>query len=82
MEKLSTDDLRIQLEHRRLDRLIMELDRSSNRIAIGMVIAALIVASALVIQSNTFYWLSVPIFLLSSFLGAWLIYGIFRSGRL
>ncbi|NOX53770.1 MAG: AarF/ABC1/UbiB kinase family protein [Planctomycetes bacterium] len=82
LEKLSTDDLRIQLEHRRLDRLITELDRSSNRIAIGMVIAALIVASSLVIQSNTFYWLSVPIFLLSSFLGAWLIYGIFRSGRL
>ncbi len=82
LKKLSEDDLRIQLEHRRLDRLITELDRSSNRMAIGMIIAALIVASALVIQNASFYWLSVPIFILSSLLGAWLIYGIFRSGKL
>ena len=82
LEKLSNDDLRIQFEHRRLDRLITELDRSSNRIVIGMIMAALIVASALVIQTNEFYWLAVPVFILSSLLGAWLIYGIFRSGRL
>jgi ubiquinone biosynthesis protein len=36
----------------------------------------------LIIQTSEFYWLSVPVFVLSSMLGVWLIYGIFRSGRL
>lgn len=85
IEKLSQDDLRIHLEHQHLDRLINELDRSSNRVVIGVVMSSLIVASALVIRSaalETIWWISVPSFLLSSFLGIWLIYGVFRSGRL
>jgi ubiquinone biosynthesis protein len=85
LEKLSKDDLRVQFEHRSLDHLITELDRSSNRIVIGLVLASLIVASALIIRSGggvTFNWVSVLVFLPSSLLGAWLIYGVFRSGRL
>jgi ubiquinone biosynthesis protein len=83
LEKLSKDDLKLQFEHRGLDHLITEIDRSSNRLVIGLVLAALIVASALVIRTGSGgLWLSVPIFLLSSFLGIWLIYGVFRSGRL
>jgi len=83
LEKLSEDDLRVQLEHRGLDHLITELDRSSNRIVIGLVMSALIVASALIIRTGDHtLWLSVPIFILSSLLGVWLIYGVFRSGRL
>jgi ubiquinone biosynthesis protein len=83
LEKLSADELKIQLEHRGLDHLITELDRSSNRIVIALVMSALIVASALIIRSGYQpLWLSVPIFLASSLLGLWLIYGVFRSGRL
>jgi len=63
--------------------LITELDRSSNRIVVIMVMASLILASAIVLRSmDNSYWFSLPVFLLSSFLGAWLIYGVFRSGRL
>ncbi|MGE5194600.1 MAG: ABC1 kinase family protein [Deltaproteobacteria bacterium] len=84
LEKLSQDDLRIHLEHQHLDRLINELDRSSNRVVIGLVMSALIVASALVIRSAGIaaWWIAVPTFVLSSLLGIWLIYGVFRSGRL
>lgn len=84
LEKLSTDDLRIQLEHRHLDHLITELDRSSNRVVVGLVMSAMIMASALVIRTTgvATWWISVPAFVLSSLLGIWLIYGIFRSGRL
>ena len=84
LEKLSRDDLRIHLEHEHLDRLINELDRSSNRVVIGMVMSSLIVASALVIRTAGLaaWWISVPTFVLSSLLGIWLIYGVFRSGRL
>lgn len=83
LEKLSNNDLRIQLEHRRLDRLITELDRSGNRIVIGLILSALIVASALIHRTDSdSMWLSVPVFTVSAFLGIWLIYGVFRSGRL
>jgi ubiquinone biosynthesis protein len=84
LAKLSNDDLRIHLEHRHLDHLITEVDRSSNRVVVGMVMSSLIVASALVIRStgNTAWWISVPTFVLSSLLGIWLIYGVFRSGSL
>lgn len=84
LSKLGHDDLRIQLEHRGLDKLINEFDRSSNRIVVGLITAALVVASALIIRagSDTSAWITVPLFVLSGMLGVWLIYGILRSGRL
>jgi ubiquinone biosynthesis protein len=72
MKKFSENDLRIQLEHRNLDHFILEMERSSNRLAVGLVVSALIVASALILAGNV----------ISSFLAIWLIFGIFRSGRL
>lgn len=83
LRKLSEDDLRIQLEHRNLDHFILELERSSNRLVVGMVVAALIVASALILAGKvSTVWISVPMYVLSSLLAIWLIFGIFRSGRL
>ena len=83
LRKLSEDDLRIQLEHRNLDHFILELERSSNRLVVGMVVSALIVASALILAGKvSSVWISVPMYVLSSLLAVWLIFGIFRSGRL
>ena len=81
--KLSQDELKFQLEHRGLDRLIHEFERSSNRIVVGLITSALVVASALILRSGaTSAWIMAPVFILSGFLGIWLIYGILRSGRL
>ncbi len=83
LKKISEDDLHIQLQHQNLDHFISEMERSSNRLVVGIVVAALIVASALIISRGVnIVWLTVPIYLLSSLLAVWLIYGIFRSGRL
>jgi ubiquinone biosynthesis protein len=83
LRKLSEDDLRIQLEHRNLDHFILELERSSNRLVVGMVVASLIVASALIIsQGASTIWVTLPTYVISSLLAIWLVYGIFRSGRL
>ncbi len=83
LDKLKQDQLKLEVEHKRLDRLITEVDRSSNRIVISLILASLIVASSLVLKSESdSFWISVPIYALSSFLGIWLIYGVFRSGRL
>ncbi|MEX0700675.1 MAG: AarF/ABC1/UbiB kinase family protein [Planctomycetales bacterium] len=83
IEKLSRDEITLQFEHRGLDHLIEELDRSSNRIVIGLVLAAMIVASAIVIAvAPDSVWFAAPLFLLSSLLGLWLIWGILRRGGL
>ncbi len=83
LRKLSQDDLRIHLEHRNLDHFILELERSSNRLVVGMVIGSLIVASALIIsRGSSTIWVTLPIYVISSLLAMWLVYGIFRSGRL
>ena len=83
LRKLSEDDLRIQLEHRNLDHFMLELERSSNRLVVAMVVASLIVASALIIsQGQSTVWVTLPTYVLSSLLAIWLVYGIFRSGRL
>jgi len=81
LDLLGREELTVQIDVENIDRLATELDKSSNRIAIGMVMAALVLASALLIRSAPdSHWFAVPIFLLSSLLGLWLIYGIFRSG--
>lgn len=83
IEKLSKDDLHIQFEHRRLERLITEIDRSSNRIVVGVVISSLVVSSALILRTGPqTVWLPIIVLVLSVLLGCWLVYGIFRSGRL
>ncbi|MBL8848382.1 MAG: AarF/ABC1/UbiB kinase family protein [Planctomycetaceae bacterium] len=83
LQKLATDDLRIQLEHRELDNFVNEFDRSSNRIVVGLITSSLIVASALVLRAGTGgYWLSALAFLASCLFGAWVVWGIMRSGRL
>lgn len=83
LRKLSEDDLRIQLDHQNLDYFILEMERSSNRLVVGMVVASLIVASALIIsRESATVWVTLPTYVLSSLLAIWLVYGIFRSGRL
>lgn len=83
LEKLSRDELTIRLKHEELEHLITEVDRSSNRVVIGLVVSALLVSSALILRGDRqLMWLSGSVFLFSSILGIWLIYGVFRSGRL
>jgi ubiquinone biosynthesis protein len=83
LQKLATDDLKVQLEHRKLDNVVNEFDRSSNRIVMGLITSALLVASALIIRSDVGgYWLPGMVFFSSVVLGFWVIWGILRSGRL
>jgi ubiquinone biosynthesis protein len=85
LQKLNRDEIKIILEHRSLDYLVTELDRSGNRIVVGMVMSSLILASALIVRTSSSFnspWFPVTAFVLSSLLGVWLVYGIFRSGRL
>lgn len=87
MQKAIDDKLRIEFVHKGLEDFMGEVDRSSNRLTLGLIVAALVVGSSLVIASEAAPTvLGVPAlglagFLIASILGLWLALQIIRSGK-
>ena len=88
LTRINRNNFKINLEHRGLDRLIVELDKSINRLSSSLIIAALIVGSSIVMQIDKgpklmgfplFAFMGYSIAGMIGFL--WLI-AIIRSGRL
>lgn len=88
ISKIKKDEFGIKLDHRGLERTTKELERSSNRLSFAVVIAALIIGSSIIFQteagSKLFNYpvLGFASFLLASVLGLWWLIGILRSGKL
>jgi ubiquinone biosynthesis protein len=91
LRRLSSRNWGLEVHHRNLDRLINELDRSSNRLAFSIVIAAIIIGSSFVVRSEPelmvfgivrLQLLGIFGYLVAGVLGMGLIWAIFRSGRL
>jgi len=86
--KLKKGKIVVALHHEGLSRLILEIDRSSNRLSFGMIIAALIIGSSLVMTLNKgpslfgFPALGLGGYLVAGLLGLWLVVAILRSGRI
>ncbi|HHE65474.1 MAG TPA: AarF/ABC1/UbiB kinase family protein, partial [Bacteroidetes bacterium] len=86
--KFKKDRITVRFFHQGLEHLTRELDRSSNRIAFSLIIAALIIGSSMVIQLNKgpFLWgypaIGIIGYVLATVLGFWLIIAILRSGKL
>lgn len=86
--KLNKGGAVLGLDIKGLERLIVELDRSTNRLAFALVIAAIIVGSSLVLTLDIGVRVfGLPIlglsgYLFAGILGAGLVISILRSGRL
>ena len=80
--------LSLQLKHDGLEKVLATHDQISNRISFAIIIAALIIGSALIVISKTpplFYGISligIIGFLAAALMGIWLLVAILRSGRL
>ncbi|MFQ5651111.1 MAG: ABC1 kinase family protein [bacterium] len=88
LRKLKRGQFAIELQDRGLQNLMLEIDRSSNRVAFSLIIAALIVGSSLILalEAGPVLW-GYPLFgllgfLFAGLLGMWLVIAILRSGRL
>jgi ubiquinone biosynthesis protein len=88
LNRVNRGKFKIDLEHRGLDRLISEIDKSINRLSSSLIIAALIIGSSIVYQIDKGPTLmGFPLFAFMGYSIAgmigllWLI-GIIRSGRL
>lgn len=88
LNKLKKGETTITLQHQGIDRMIREIDRSSNRLSFSMIVAALIVGSSLIIHMDKgpalygFSALGLGGFLVAGILGLWLVASILRSGKI
>jgi ubiquinone biosynthesis protein len=80
--------LSLTLEHQGLQSMLATHDQISNRISFSIIIAGLIIGSALIVISKTpplFYGISligIIGFLAAAVMGFWLLIAIIRKGRL
>jgi ubiquinone biosynthesis protein len=80
--------LRLQIEHRGLETMLATHDRISNRISFSILIAALVIGSALIVISETpplIYGISligILLFSAAAIMGIWLLVAILKKGKL
>jgi ubiquinone biosynthesis protein len=80
--------LSLQIEHRGLETMLATHDRISNRISFSILIAALIIGSALIVISETpplVYGISligILLFSAAALMGIWLLVAILKKGKL
>jgi len=80
--------LSVKFEHQGLETMLSTYDQISNRLSFSIIIAALIIGSALIVISNIpplFYGISligIVGFLAAAIMGIWLLVAILRKGRL
>lgn len=88
LDMVKRNEFHIGFRHEGLDHLATEIDRSSNRLAFGVIIAALIVGSSILVQARVgplvgdVPLLGVAGYLIAGVMGLWLALAILRSGRM
>jgi ubiquinone biosynthesis protein len=87
LRRLEQDDLTVNFQHRGLEGLNDALRAASNRIALGVIIGALIIGSSQIVTTGIpphlfgYPLLGIVGYILSAMLGLWVIWDIFRHGR-
>ena len=85
---IRNERLSVRVEDKGMETMLSTYDQISNRIAFSVIIAALLVGSALIVIANTpplFYGISIIGligFLFAAIMGIWLLFAILRKGRL
>ena len=87
IDKIDRGELNIRFQHENLGGIRSTLENITNRLTLGIIIAALIVASSMIITTGVkpllfgFPALGIIGYLVSGVLGLWLIYNILRSRK-
>jgi len=88
VDRINRNKFKIDLEHRGLEKLISDIDKSSNRLSFSLLIGAIIVGSSLIMLTEKgpqlfgFPVLGLLGYTFAGFLGFWLAIAILRSGRM
>ncbi|MBW4055636.1 MAG: ubiquinone biosynthesis protein UbiB [Proteobacteria bacterium] len=88
INRINRNKFKIDLEHRGLDKFTADFDRSINRLSTSMILAAVIIGSSIIMQTDKGpKFMGFPVFAfmgytVAGFVGLWLVYAIIRSGRM
>lgn len=88
LKKMEEGVFKLEFQHRGLENLISALDRSTNRLSYSLILAAIIIGSSLIMQTDKGpYFMGFPVigvlgFLISGVLGLGLVIMILRSGKM
>ena len=80
--------MKIEFQHKGLEPMYSTNDRISNRLSFAIVLASLVIGSALIVLSDIPpKWYGIPViglagFLFAGMMGFWLLVSIMRRGRL
>lgn len=80
LRKIINDRIRIEFVHKGLEDFMGEIDRSSHRLTLGVIVAALLIASSWVTAAG-FSIFGIFGYVIAAFLGLWLGIQILRSGK-
>jgi ubiquinone biosynthesis protein len=87
LDKIERGDIGLRFHFEELGRLMHTLENSSNRLTFGIIIAALIIGSSMIITTGIgpllfgFPALGVIGYMISAVLGLWLVFNIIRSRK-
>jgi ubiquinone biosynthesis protein len=88
INRINRNKFKIDLEHRGLDKFTADFDRSINRLSTSMILAAMIIGSSIIMQTDKgpkvmgFPVLAFMGYTVAGLVGLWLVYAIIRSGRM
>lgn len=89
LRKIISGNMQIVLKHKGLETLITDLDKSSNRLALSVILAATVIGSSMIMMGKigplimgNISVLGIIGYLLATAMGFSLVIAIFRSGRL
>lgn len=88
INRINNNAFKIDLEHRGLDKFTSELDRSANRLSTSIILAATIIGSSIIMQTDKgpkvmgFPVVAFIGYSAAGIVGLWLVYAIIRSGRM
>ena len=92
LQKVKSGVIEFAIDHRGLERYLIDLDKTGNRLALSIMLAAIIISSTSILTAelgpkiSVFGWeasgLGLLGYIFGFFLGVWLVIGIFRSGRI
>ena len=86
--KIRQQKFSLQLEHKGLETMLTTQDRTSNRMSFAIIIAALIIGSALIVISKIpplvfgISFIGIIGYLVAAVMGIWLLVAIIKKGRL
>jgi len=88
LKKMEEGVFKLEFQHRGLENLISALDRSTNRLSYSLILAAIIIGSSLIMQTDKGpHFMGFPVigvlgFLIAGVLGLGLVIIILRSGKM